>query len=121
MFWNPAEAEASDQNCGAVLKFRDGSVGRSDAFIHEGCLTAGHSEPPGRRVYCKRYACCSCVAAVNRILGDTPTFSYVWQRKGLERGKFVCVAAKGVMGGFFRCLAVTGVKAESGEWFVDGE
>jgi len=47
--------------------------------------------------------------------GDTPCFLYVWQGKDLQEGEFVCVAAKGVTGGFCGCVA--GKRVSSGSRF----
>ena len=69
-------------------------------------------------MYCKRDRRCTCLGAVNRILGDTPIFSDVWQGKDLQQGKFVCVAGKGLTGSFFVCVAAKGVNREGAEWLV---
>src|SRR5713101_7636514 len=50
--------------------------------------------------------------AVNRIPGDTPIFSDVWQGKDLQKVEFVCVAGKRVRGAFFVCVAAKGVNGE---------
>src|SRR5882762_2977588 len=42
--------------------------------------------------------------------GTPPCFLYVWQGKDLQEGEFVCVAAKGVTGGFCGCVAGKGVR-----------
>jgi len=58
-----AEAEAADQNGGAVSKFCDGGVGGGYAFIHESYF-CGRRALPGGRVYCKqKRGCRACAAA----------------------------------------------------------
>ena len=57
-------------------------------------------------------------------VGTPPCFLYVWQRKDLREGLFVCVAGKGFtdskkrdFGDFLGCVAGKGVKGRrSGEW-----
>ena len=61
---------------------------------------------------CELEAGAGCV--VNHNMPPPPVFSDVWQGKDLREGDFVSVAAKGVTGAIFVCVAGKGLRTGIG-------